>query len=133
MWYKESQKMLDNEDIFPIRNFSDRNIVNAQIKSLQDISGMLNYCSRLVYQTQRGARSVVSQIMSNKKVSSFPVVIQILNEADKIALDSPSKFASLCNEAAFEVTRRVGKLIKLREDFTKGETNDPFKPKKGLF
>jgi hypothetical protein len=134
MWYTLAQekkpKLKDNG--FVIEDFSDRNIVNAQIRALEDISDLLRYCSQLVYQTQRGARGVVAKIRSNKKVSSFPIVIEILDQADSIALDSPARFADLCKSAAFELDQKVKKLIKLRNDFSHGLL-DPSKPKKGLY
>jgi len=132
MWYKIAQKTFNYEETFSIKDFSDRNLLNAKVRALQDMSNMLRYCSQLVYQTQRGARGVVSQIRTNKKISSYPGIIMILDQADKIALDSPIKFADLCKQAAFELDLRIKKLIQIRKDFAAGET-DPLKPKKGLF
>jgi len=131
MWYKPAQKIFDKEETFKIKDFQDRNLLNAQIRSLEQMSELLNYCSQLVYQTQRGARSVAAQIRDNKKISSFPNIVMLLEKADKIALDSPAKFAELCKEASFELDVRIKKLVKVREDFVKDE--DPNKIKKGLF
>lgn len=132
MWYKKSQQMFDENQSFKIDNFSDRNLVNSRIESLTGIADMLDYCARLVYQTQRGARGVVAELRANKKISSFPIVIELLEQADKVAMDSPSKFADLCKEAAIELDRRISKLVELREEFSDGP-KDYIKPKKGLF
>jgi hypothetical protein len=132
MWYKESQSNFNYDETFAIKNFADRNLVNEKIRSLQDIANMLRYCSELVYQTQRGARSVVSEIRKGKKMSSYPSILLILDQADAIALDSPSKFSELCVRASFEIDNRAKKLIRLREDFAyKNDNKD--KIKKGLF
>lgn len=135
MWYAQSQKaekMFTPEQTFLIENFTDRNLINAQIRSLEDISSLLSYCSQLVFQTQRGAQGVVAKIRQDKKVSSFPNVLEILDKADKLALDSPPRFAELCKTAAFEIDLRIGKLIKLRKDYGAG-IKDLSKPQKGLF
>jgi len=132
MWYKICQQMFDPEQSFKIDNFADRNLINEKIRDLSDIADMLDYCSKLVYQTQRGARSVAAQIRNNKKVSSFPSVIEILEQADQLAMDSPPKFAELCKNAAFELDQRINKLKSLRKEFADGPVNY-LKPKKGLF
>lgn len=132
MWYKKSQQMFDDNQSFKIKDFSDRNLINSKIQSLRNASDLLDYCARLVYQTQRGARKVVADLRSDKKMSSFPNVIEILERADLVAMDSPSKFADLCKEASSEINRRIAKLIELREEFSEGPRNY-LKPKKGLF
>ncbi len=132
MWYKKCQQFFDEDKSFKITDFNDRNLVNAQIKSLEDMAQTLDYCSKLVYQTQRGARGVVNQIRANKKISSFPKIIDILNQADKVAMDSPSKFATLCSQAVGELDRRIKRLLELRKEFSDGPSNI-FKPKKGLY
>ncbi len=132
MWYKECQNIFDEDQSFKIENFKDRNLINSQIKALESIAGTLEYCSRLVHQTQRGARSVANQIRENKKISSFPPVVELLQQADKVAMDSPNKFAELCKQAAHELDLRIKRLIELRSDFSKGPANI-LKPKKGLF
>lgn len=132
MWYRKSQQIFDENQSFKIDNFSDRNLVNSRIESLTGIADMLDYCARLVYQTQRGARGVVAELRANKKISSFPLVVELLEQADKVAMDSPPKFADLCKEAAMELDRRISKLIELREQFADGPINK-LKPKKGLF
>lgn len=134
MWYKKSQKMFDKDDAFKIDDFEDRNLINEQIRSLDDFSSMLSYCSRLVFQTQRGAKGVVSQIINNKKMSSFPSVIMLLVEAEKVAMDSPPKFSEFCVSASIELQKRIDKLKNLRKEFsqTKNKVNK-LQPKKGLF
>jgi hypothetical protein len=132
MWYKLSQKIFDPDNFFKIDNFKDRNLINEQIRSLNNIAETIKYCSKLVYQTQRGARSVANKIRNNKKISSFPTIVDLLEQADKIAMDSPAKFAALCESAANEIYIRVKKLTKLRQDFSDGSP-DILNPKKGLF
>ncbi len=119
MWYIFSNNLFDDQASFGIKNFEDRNLINHQIRSLKKLNNLLRYCSKLVFQTQRGARRVVEQIRMSKKVSSFPSVIAILEEADKVALDSPYKFEILCQQAAIELDKKISKLIQTREDFAR--------------
>jgi len=132
MWYKQCQNMFDTDQSFKIENFRDRNLVNSQIKALESLASTLDYCSKLVHQTQRGARNVAKQIRENKKISSFPAVIDLLQQADKLAMDSPNKFAELCKRAADELGLKIKRLTELRSDFSKGPTNI-MEPRKGLF
>jgi len=101
-----------------ISNLSDRNLVNARIHNLEKLAKMLEYASRLVHQTQRRARELVQNIMSDKRLSSFPNIKDILSSADKIALDSPNKFEDLCKSAVDEISVRIGDLKEERRKFT---------------
>jgi hypothetical protein len=117
-WYKRSQL---------IETFEERNILNARIRHLEEVSEVLRYAADLIYQTQRGARGVVQRIMADKRLSSFPDIKQVLAEADKIALDSPVRFSKYVLLGADEVSRRVLKLKSERKKAT-----DKGLPRKGL-
>jgi hypothetical protein len=104
-----------------IENFEDRNAVNATIRRLITFAETLKYASKLIYQTARGARAMVSEIASNKVLSSFPDVVNKLDEAHKVALDDPRKFADICKDAATELYNRVSDLEDERTQFTRGD------------
>jgi len=108
-WYKVSD--------FDIKDFDDRNIVNAKIRFLEMIEKYLQKLAKLVFQNGKLARSVNSQILNHKKISSYPIVIDLLSQADKIALDSPWKFADYCRTAAEELQIRVNDMKRKRKDF----------------
>lgn len=116
-WYKTS---------IEISNFDDRNLVNARIHNLEKLAKLLEYASRLVHQTQRRARELVQGAIRDKRLSSFPVIKDILSSADKIALDSPNRFEDLCKRAVDEIKDRIDDLKVERHTFTHGD-----KPKKG--
>jgi hypothetical protein len=104
-----------------IENFEDRNAVNATIRRLVAFAETLKYASKLIFQTARGARAMVSEVTANKVLSSFPDVVRMLEEADKIALDDPRKFADICKDAARELYNRVSELETERSEFTRGD------------
>jgi hypothetical protein len=121
-WYKRAQAE------FEMDGFDDRNRLNEKIRRLEGIAAMLSYASRLIFQTQRGARLLVQQAMAEKSLSSYPQVIEILGQADSVALDSPYKFSDYCLASMDEIVIRAKNLKRQREDWT-----NEGGPKKGLF
>lgn len=107
----------DERERQTIVDFKDRNRVNQGITSLEKIADNLRYCAELIYQTGRGARKMVARMASSKTLSSYPDVIDILNEADKIALDAPNKFADYCNVAAKHLADISEDLKQKRDEF----------------
>jgi hypothetical protein len=89
-WFKVATIMSDD----------DRNHANARIRKMIALSELLRYAAKLIYQTARGARALAAEVGSNKTISSFPQIVDILTEADQLAMDSPRKFADLCKQAA---------------------------------
>jgi hypothetical protein len=107
-WWKASQ----------IENFDERNDANRRIKKLTALAELLKYCAKLIYQTARGARSLAYEIAHNKTLSSFPDALELLEEADNFALDSPQKFSVLCHQAAEMLEAAVAHLEQERSDFS---------------
>lgn len=117
-WYKQAMEITD---------FEDRNVVNAKIKFLKNIIDDLEKISKLVYQNAKLARSINRDIWQNKKLSSHPLIIDVLMAADEIALDSPNKFATYCHEALGKLRSYASKLICERNEF--GKKKDKVIPK----
>ncbi len=111
-WYKFS---FDMDSLF------DRNVVNKQIAFFKSIADELNDLQKIVFQDATSARKSVSLIASNKKMSSFPVIVDVLLDADRVALDSPWRFAESCNIALDKINTRIRTLEKERRDFTEKE------------
>jgi hypothetical protein len=101
-----------------LENFEDRNITNNKIRELTSLSELLRYASKLIYQTARGARAMVSQIARSKVLSSYPAVTELLEQADRVAIDSPLKFADMCKNAASMIAENVVDLEHERDTFT---------------
>lgn len=118
-WYKQSQH---------ITTFDERNRANARIHHLEKLSETLRYTADLVYMTQRGARSIVQKMLLDKRLSSFPDVIEFLAKADRAAMDSPRRFAEFVLKGASEMDRKVVRLKADRKNATKAGL-----PRKGLY
>ena len=100
-WYKYS------------KDFSDRNIINHKIIYLEDVKNILTRISKLVFQSGKMAKMSNINIISSKKITSYPSLHDLLIEADFVCLDSPWKFADLCHIAIDEISNKV---ISLKEE-----------------
>ncbi len=100
-WYKYS------------KDFSDRNIINHKIIYLEDVKNVLTRISKLVFQSGKMAKLSNINIISSKKISSYPILNDILLEADAICLDNPWRFSELCKAAIDEISNKV---ISLKEE-----------------
>lgn len=116
-WYKYSQK---------IENFQDRNYINEKIRSLESIAEVVGYAGQLVYQTARGAKGVIEQISSHKKMSSYDDLLMLLKQAEDIALDNPLRFEMICHQVSDKLMRKAKSLKIERRKFVEDL------PKKGL-
>ena len=103
-----------------VESFEDRNRVNASIKHLETIANDLEYLAKLVYQTARGARNMLKQIISHQRLSNYPPIQSILFKAYSQALDSPVDFSSSCKQASHEIQKIIKKLNKERKDYVEG-------------
>ena len=107
-WHKLSQ----------LETFEDRNRANHAIHWLEESVDTLNYLSELVYMTNRGAQKMASELLSSKTMSSYPLVVEILEMANSVALDSPKKFADLCRDAAERMNNIKLDLLDQRDQFS---------------
>lgn len=111
------------------KNFDKRNIINHKIIFLNDLKDTLKKLSKLVFQSGKNTKIANFNIVSGKKITSYPALRDILLEADACALDNPWKFAGLCNEAISHIEDMVWSLEDERKDFTLG--NEKKKVQKG--
>jgi len=112
------------------KNFQKRNVINNKIKYLEELKTILAHISKLVFQSGSHAKNTNFKIINSSKISSYPILHQILIEADSLALDSPWKFAGLCEEGIYAIDNLLFSLKKEREEFTYGKKKGP---KKGWF
>ncbi len=105
-WYKYS------------KDFDKRNVINHKIMYLEDIKGTLKKLAKLIFQSATMAKQSNVDIMNSKKITSYPMLYNILIEADTIALDSPWKFASLCEEAVISINNQIETLKADRKKIT---------------
>lgn len=102
---------------YELNDFEDRNVVNHNIHFFTDASKALKKLSKIVFQNAVLAKEISASLLEHKKMSSFPIIIDMLKEADKVALDSPWKFSSLCLSASDELSLKINKLKQEREEF----------------
>jgi hypothetical protein len=119
-WYKKAQTA----------DFATRNLLNTKIDYFKDLIEYIEKMSKVIFQSASLAKNSNSNILSNKKISSYPVIESILFEADDILYDSPWKFQFLCQEAIVESQKMLTGFIQDREDIT---DNKPNEFKKGWF
>jgi len=113
------------------KDFSDRNTVNSKIRYLSGTKQTLSVISKLIFQSGKNAKAANYKIISSAKISSYPILHEILIEADTKALDSPWRFASLCGEAIEKIDNLIYALKEEREELTYG--NKVKRPRKGWF
>ena len=111
------------------KNFDERNIINHKIMYLESLSETMLELSKLVFQSGKNTKLANYNIVSDKKITSYPELRDILIKADACALDNPWKFAGLCEEAAYQIEGMVWGLKDERRDFTLGK--DKTKVQKG--
>lgn len=111
------------------KDFSERNFINNKIRTLEDMKRDLDYLGKLIFQSGTNAKNGNLKIVTSKEITSFPLIHDILIEADEVALDSPWKFQDLCKQAVGYIVKEINSLKKQREDFINGGEK---KVKKGL-
>ena len=100
------------------KDFSYRNIINHKIIYLEGIKDILIKISKLIFQSGKTAKLSNVDIISSKKITSYPLIQNILIEADLISLDNPWKFKKLCEEAINEINIKVSSLKEERKNCT---------------
>ncbi len=112
------------------KNFAERNTINSKIRYLKGVRDTLITISKLIFQSGRNAKNINYKIISSAKITSYPALRETLIEADSLALDSPWKFAVLCQEGVKRIDNLVQTLKLEREEITRGNRFN--KPKKGI-
>jgi len=86
-------------DDYPKIDFKERNLLNNKIDYLESISQQISELTKLVYQNANIAKKKNWNIINDKKISSYPLIRDILIDADFVALDSPWQFEMILKEA----------------------------------
>jgi hypothetical protein len=109
-WYKAAT--------FDILDLNDRSIVNNNIRFFETTRKYLNKLAKLVFQNSRLAKSINITLINHKKISSCPRIKELLIASDKIALDSPWRFAAFCKLAVDEIDYKLEGFKKDVHDYT---------------
>jgi len=108
-WYKQSK----------LETFMDRNRLNERITSFKQLAMQLKYLQKYVYQNAPDAKQFVENLAKDKRISSFPDIVNKLITSGKIALDNYKAFAILCREIMDDVVRKTNEMEKERDTFVK--------------
>jgi hypothetical protein len=103
------------------KDFRERNTINSKIRYLERLKEKLNIISNLIFQSGKNAKNTNYEIITSSKITSYPILHDILIEADVLALDSPWKFSILCKDAISEITRLIYSLKEERREITYGK------------
>ncbi len=111
------------------KNFDKRNTINAKMRYLEGIKTQLEHLGKYIFQSGKNAKAANYKIIISEKITSYPALHETLIEADFLALDSPWKFADLCNDAVDQINRLLYALKRERDEFIRGDGG--IKPMKG--
>jgi len=109
------------------KDFNERNLINYKIAYLKDIKNRLSKLSKLIFQSGSLTKKANFAIIQDKKISSYPLIRDILINADNVALDSPWRFAAFCNDAIGVIDKKIYAFRKEREEITRIEKGQPQK------
>ena len=118
-WYKKSH--------FELSDLNDRGIVNEKIHYFEELLKRLDKISKGVFQNARDVKGINQEILNHKKLSSHPLIKDILIDADKIVLDNPWKFAEYCDIAKLKIEQQIDILKKERTKFVEKTLPDRMK------
>jgi len=113
-WYKQSA----------IETLLDRNDLNKRIREFLHIVDTLNELAEQVPQRATNVKNVLNKIKNDKKLSSFPDIIDIINVAESKALDNYDSCSEFCSLAAIRISEKVSKMIEERNEFVPNRKDD---------
>lgn len=113
------------------KDFSQRNLLNEKIRYLSDMLEKIQYNSKVVFQSGKFAKDSTFEIVSSKKITSYPLLYDMLIEANEIVLDSPWRYQSMCEAIIDELSYKIGELKEERKKITEGDDSKK-KVQKGL-
>ncbi len=111
------------------KDFSYRNLINDKVRYLSELAAILEKNKKLVFQSGSIVKMSNFEVIGSKKITSYPDIRDILMEADGVILDSPWKYASLCDFALEKIYYQINEFKEERESWTKGKNQ---KVQKGL-
>ena len=103
------------------KDFSTRNTINHKIIYLKTLRDNLDRLSKVVFQSGSTAKNTTYKILTAKQITSYPLLKDMISEANITALDSPQRFAVICNNTSEKIGEMLRELITERELFTSGE------------
>ena len=121
-WYKIALKVHD---------FRSRNDLNARIRYFKELTTTLHKMEDFVFQNAPEAYKIVVSICKDKKLSSYPRIAKLLEQACGKARDNYKEFSEICKQAVDMMFKEIKLLEKDRNDFVNKGLPDRVKNFKG--
>ncbi len=112
---------------FQIVDFNDRNIVNEKIRYLQLCVTRLQYLKKFVVQNADLAQRQILKMIQDKRMSSYPSILQALRYASFKSRDSYKIFSQTCIFASDLIRGKIIQLKQLRKKFVNVYLPNKFK------
>ncbi|MFW6173755.1 MAG: hypothetical protein ACOC5T_08425 [Elusimicrobiota bacterium] len=113
-WYRQSA----------IETFNDRNDLNKRIRDFQKIVKTLKYVAKHLYMNAPAAKNIINRIKKNKKMSSFPDIIDLLNTIEDKILDNRHVAFEFCHRVIKKLQDKIDDMIEERDDFVPQRKGD---------
>jgi hypothetical protein len=117
MWYKQAQESKPSSTQIVIKNFTDRNHVNRQIRRLEQLIDNIGMAANQAEGNHGECAKILQATLADKIMSSFPEACAIVNFASKRVYDAPLDAARACLDAIDIITKRIVELRELRNNF----------------
>ena len=103
---------------FEIKNFTDRNVINARIRQFKKIITTMNYLVKYEQQNRKGTKKILEEIGNEKLLSSYPKLKEMIDYASFKALDSYKETSAMISDIVKILIQEMDLLIKARNKFT---------------
>lgn len=100
------------------KDFGYRNLINDKIRYLSELASILEKNKKMVFQSGSFVKKSSYESINSKKITTYPEIRDILIEAHDVILDSPWKYAELCDFALEKIYFQIGDLKEERENWT---------------
>lgn len=102
---------------FKIENLEDRRIIIDRIKYMNQCISDLNRAKELIQQNAPGVQNKIKDMLDDKRLSSYPTIINSLKYANSIARDSYQKFKKEADVAIVQLEKIIYDLENERKKF----------------
>lgn len=105
-------------DAINLHSFEDRNRLNKKIREFKEMAQTFGYLRKYIYQNAPHAQKVVGEFIEDKKMSSYPELIEWLKKAYKKSRDNYDEFAAICDTILEKIYQEIESMEQIRKDFS---------------
>ena len=108
-------------------DFEKRNLINKKIGLLKEMAVTVAKIKEVVFQNAKLAKTINWNLLESNQMSSYPVLRDMMAEADAKALDNPWQFSNILTNVLEWIKMKIGELSQEREEMFEDKSK-----KKGL-